>query len=559
MIAGTSLARTDELERPLIRPRLDPELTGRTLMDSLVGGRFTVHGETHVIGDPVDWFKNPSDDIEWHIVLHKFFHAPGLVQAFIETGDTTYLDLWKRHTLEWIAHVPPGFIAADVTGRRIRNWVYALTLFEDCAPEFADPAYVASVRLSLTEQTSWLKDNLHPARNHRTLELFAVFIAGVALFRPDWTHFALNALGDNAEADFLPDGVHVELSSHYHCIALRSLVEAAEIAADNGISLPPRLAQVTARAQHFARVLHKPDGKIPALGDADVGDYRNLFDAAPPPRAIEVFRNGGYVFLRDQAAVRGDRDGGYLVLDCGDIGAGNHGHLDCLSIEFAAFGRSLIVDPGRYTYFEGGDINERARFRGTGAHNLVQVDLREQTRYRQGPKRMKIDGPAPEMRLIEVRPGFVHAQAISREYDVVIERRIVMLDAGWWLIHDAMTAAELHDYDLCMQLSPETEGHARIIELPCGTPAAVSPNLLAVTLSSSSLTLSLEPSWVAPRYGFRVVAPRIRARQSGADAWFATLLVPFARQMPDVRFAAEGKRFRISLDGGISSQLVQPC
>ncbi len=61
----------------------------------------------------------------------------------------------------------------------------------------------------------------------------------------------------------------------------------------------------------------------------------------------------------------GDPDGQYLVFDCGALGEGNHGHLDCLSFELAAFGRSLIVDPGRYTYFEGGPMNERAAFRGT--------------------------------------------------------------------------------------------------------------------------------------------------------------------------------------------------
>ncbi|MEZ4764024.1 MAG: heparinase II/III family protein [Calditrichia bacterium] len=39
----------------------------------------------------------------------------------------------------------------------------------------------------------------------------------------------------------------------------------------------------------------------------------------------------------------------YLMFDCGPLGEGNHGHIDFLSFEMAAFGRSLIVDPGRYT------------------------------------------------------------------------------------------------------------------------------------------------------------------------------------------------------------------
>jgi uncharacterized heparinase superfamily protein len=558
MNASDTIIRPAVTCRPLIRPRLDPELTARPIMDALLQGKFTVHGETYCLGNPVDWLTNPSDDIEWLIVLHKFFHAPGLVQAFLDTGNAAYLDLWKRHTLSWIAHVPPGFIAADVTGRRIRNWVYALVLFAKCGDDVQDPEFVTAMTVSLAEQVRWLAQHLHPSRNHRTLELFGIFITGVALDNPGWTQFALDLLAENAEADFLPDGVHVELSSHYHCIALRSFVETVEIATDNGIAVPARLTKALRRARRFAKALHKPDGTIPALSDADVGDYRDLLDDTSSPRAIEVFPNGGYVFMRDRAAVRGDRNGAYLVLDCGDIGAGNHGHLDCLSIEFAAFGRSLIVDPGRYTYFEGGAVNERARFRGTGGHNLVQVNGREQTRYRQGPKRMKIAGPAPLARLIVAEPGFVHAQARSHEYEVAIDRRVVMGN-GWWLIHDMMRADAPHDYDLLFQLSPEAEGRAHVVELANNTRALMSPNLILLTLSSASHSQLLEPSWVSPRYGVRVAAPRIRTRQRGADAWFATLLTPFAGAVPEPVFAVEDDWFCISLDGGTTNVRVPSC
>jgi hypothetical protein len=77
----------------------------------------------------------------------------------------------------------------------------------------------------------------------------------------------------------------------------------------------------------------------------------------------------------------------HLVLDCGPLGEGNHGHFDCLSFELAAHGRSLVVDPGRYTYSEAGEVNWRVHFRSTAAHNTVCVDGRNQTRY--APKPIK--------------------------------------------------------------------------------------------------------------------------------------------------------------------------
>jgi hypothetical protein len=101
------------------------------------------------------------------------------------------------------------------------------------------------------------------------------------------------------------------------------------------------------------------------------------------------------------------------VFDCGPLGEGNHGHFDALSFELAAHGRSLIVDPGRYTYSEAGDINWRVHFRGTAAHNTVCVDGRHQTcylpkpikdagsRHAAGSVRHKVSGPAPQTALLE--------------------------------------------------------------------------------------------------------------------------------------------------------------
>jgi uncharacterized heparinase superfamily protein len=490
MTMTLSQARPCLGNRPIIKPRLDPELSSRIVLDQLFDGHFTVHGERHFIGDPVNWLSNPSSDIEWHIVLHKMYHAPGLVQAFLDSDDDRFLKVWQDHLLGWIKVVEPGFVAADVTGRRIQNWVYSLSLYLYADGAAVDFDFIEKVELSLGEQISWLRDNLHPSRNHRTLELFAIFIGSLWLQSDKGIAFALDALADNAEADFLPDGVHIELSSHYHCIALRNFLDVIELTQDNNIVVPERLLQVIEKARYFASALHKPDGLIPMLGDADTGDYRAMLGTILSVGRVALFPDAGYVFLRDAAAVAGDPDGQYLVFDCGPLGEGNHGHLDCLSFELAAFGRSLIVDPGRYTYFEGGAPNARAAFRRTAAHNLVQVDSREQTAYRPGPKRMKIAGPPPAVELIAAHEDYVAARALSAEYDVILERRIIRGDDGWWLLHDHMISTDHHDYDLRFQLSPEAEGVTHVIELPCGTRGVLSPNLLLIPLGSSSSQIS---------------------------------------------------------------------
>jgi len=56
-------------------------------------------------------------------------------------------------------------------------------------------------------------------------------------------------------------------------------------------------------------------------------------------------------------------------------------------LEIAALGKSLIIDPGRYTYSEH-PPNLRHWFKGTAAHNTVCVDRLDQVAYRRGkPKK----------------------------------------------------------------------------------------------------------------------------------------------------------------------------
>lgn len=528
-----SVSPAQTLACPRIRVRLEPEFADAALLKALHEGWLTVHGERHSLGDPVDWLINPSTDIEWHIVLHKFHHAPALVQHWRDSGEARHVALLERHVDGWIAAVPPGFIAADVTGRRVRNWVFALALL--------DGAFVPLARrmeASLREQVAWLRGNLHAQRNHRTLELFAIFIAGVWLGEAEWTGFAMAELLANAEADFLPDGVHVERSSHYHCIALRNLIEAVDLADDNGLAVPPELRAIIARAGRFAHALHKPDGTIPALSDADTGDYRAMLGPAPAFAPVESFEHGGYTVMRGVS-------GGYLILDHGPIGEGNHGHLDCLSFEWASADRSLIVDPGRYTYHEAGETNWRAAFRGTRAHNVVQVDGEEQTLYRQGPKRMKIAGPSPQAGLFERRSGenwqLVRAFCHSAQYDVRHERSVIAHKDGWWVIHDRLLAPDHHDYELLFQLDPLAQGVAEWRDLPAG-PAVVSPDLVLVPLAGEAMACSFEQGWVAPSYGLRQPAPRVVCRQRAASGWFATLLTTGA--VPE--FSADGHAVKVA-------------
>src|SRR5262249_15506459 len=250
--------------------------------------------------------------------------------------------------------------APEVAARRLQNWVYAREAF---GPSFPLDAVLVG---RIADEAAYVWANLAPARNHRTLELYGLLVTalGVPELDPDGSlaELALDQLGANLEADFHPDGVHREASTHYHALAVRSLLAALENARRFGLDPGPRYEEQLVRACEFLRHVRRPDGGIPALSDADGGDYGELLalgatlldrpdlcDGRGPVVRHASFPDGGYFVQRSGW----DADARYLVFDCGPLGAGGHGHYDALAVEAAAHARTLLVDPGRFTYAEG--------------------------------------------------------------------------------------------------------------------------------------------------------------------------------------------------------------
>jgi len=561
--------------------------------------RFEFNGETHQLADPVDWLANPSVDIEWHILLHKFYYAVGLALQWRDDGDADAVRHWVALADGWMRVTPPGFIAADVTGRRVQNWIYSLhALVLDAArPAPMDAAFWRRLLHSLHEQVEYLCAHLTPKRNHRTLELLAIFLAGVVFPEFEraaaWRELALAETLANVRADLLPDGVHCELSTDYHHLALRNWLQVRSLAADNGHAVPAAFDQALAAALEFSLHVHQPAGAVPSLSDGDVRGYlpllaqgAALFGRAdmrfvatggragtPPRERVAHFPASGYHVVRsgwDSAQAQ------HLVFDCGPLGEGNHGHFDALSFELAAFGRPLVVDPGRYTYSEATSAedpcNWRVHFRGTPAHNTVCVDGCNQTRYlprpvkdgtrhAQGSVRHRIAGPAPDTRLLESCSGerldLLHGRCASHEYDAVHERCIVFVDRRYWIVADWLQAGEEHDYALKFQLGPQAEGHAAL-QADANCVRLASPGLAAAQPRRAGQHAELAAGWVSRDYGCRQAAPALRTTARARSTAFATVLLPWQDAAPHLRVAdlavtgaggAQASAVQIGVDG----------
>jgi len=559
---------------------IDPQFEDGYCSDLALAGvlahKFTFNGECHQLPSEIDWLRNPSRDIEWQILLHKFYFAPGLARKFMETADTRYRDCFESLVRSWIGQTPVNFIATDVTARRVQNWIYAGHIFSRYDPSSFGSGFAEMFTESIAAQLDAICDNMAPARNHRTLELYAVFLGSISLADIDrgrcWRTLAVDGMSANIRSDLLADGVHCELSTDYHHIVLRSYLLFYRLALSNNIALPADIAGRICKALDFAMHIHRPDGHIPALSDSDSRSFVELLSwgaqlfgrddydfvastgarGAPPASSAVAFNDSGYVVLRSDWRRGRYEDGRYLVFDCGPVGAGNHGHLDALSIEAAAYGQTLVMDPGRYTYNEWGDVNWRARFRRTSAHNTVTVDGCDQAIYQRRGKKLKIRKPHPVCTLahtdFHADLAYVHGYVRSPNYEAIHHRHIWFVDQRYWLIVDHVQAASEHDYALRFQLAPRALGQLRLHTNAHST-GIDGPGLLLLIVQQTP-TVCVEPGYVSTEYGIRQAAPRICARETAAEQMFVSLLYPVNGSPPRCQVRdSEQAREVIIVDG----------
>jgi hypothetical protein len=517
--------------------------------DDVLAGRFTYAGATLHLGLTPNWLLDGLvDDEEWQIEWSKFYFGLDLAHAFAVTGNRAHLTAWEQLVGCWIDQCEPDADPTEVTARRLQNWLYAWQGF-DRAPGFPGlaPGFEERLLASLAAQLDHVAAHLTPERNHRTLELFSLLVVSLGLPALDpggvRAADAWAALQENLLTDVWPDGVHRERSSHYHLIALRSFVAARVNVVRFGGVVPPEYDDRLRAALRFGMHLHRPDGEIPALSDSDSGSHLDLLEAAsavlkdpelrhvatsgregtPPTETCADFPVGGYHVQRSGWGDRGEpyADERFLVLGCGPLGDGGHGHYDALSVEAYGLGHPLVVDPGRYTYAEG-DPSWRHWFKGTAAHNTVTVDGLDQQPYRRGkPKRPLMAG-----RLLDRRSQdgveLLHGTVTSPSYDATHDRVVLFVAGEYWLVVDLLHAPRPHDYDLRWHLPPGAA--PALTPVPGGTRAETRTVRLEVV---GDATVAVEPGWVSPEYGVKHPAPVVVASAPrAAQAVLVTLLAP---------------------------------
>jgi hypothetical protein len=339
---------------------------------------------------------------------------------------------------------------------------------------------------------------------HLLGETVALFVAGTLCPElPDagrWQQHGWDIVLQQAERQVQSDGMHFEQSVYYHVYALDFFLHARTLAARNEIPIPVAFDHTIEKMLEVLCVLTQA-GPPPRLGDDDGGRVfnprRNLAKHMVDPLATGavLFRRGDFkaaagrlpeetVWLlgpgsvtqfeqlilteRPRASIGLSPSGVYIMADANPIrqqmvvdagpqgtGSAGHGHADALSLCLSVNGREWLTDAGTFSYLS--SDTARDAFRGTAAHNTLQVD---------GLSQASPDGPfawgsLPQVRLDRWVTGetFDLFAGSHRGYcrltDPVVHRRWVFhLKPGFWFVRDLAEGSEVHQLDLFWHFAP---------------------------------------------------------------------------------------------------------
>jgi hypothetical protein len=502
-------------------------------------------------------------DIKLPWELGRCQHWVPLGQAFRLTGDERYAAEVVRQHADFLDANPVGigvqYVCTMDVAIRAFNWALAFELIRTAAA-FDDDARRRAYH-SLFDHGVFIEGNLENryevTSNHFLSNIVGLY--GVARVFGDlpagarWTGCCRAWLEQEMRVQVLDDGADYESSIPYHRLVLELFLAGANVARLSGSPLSAEFLGRLRQMGEFLFSVLRPDGLMPQVGDADDGrlhifsDYgewapqdarhlaapMGLFFGEPAWTALagepglwEAAWWGediGHVRLEPSSHSRSrlfpqagvavaSTDGAYLLVTNGRVGTngfGNHKHNDLLSFEVHLDGVPLFVDPGSYVYTS--DPDARNLFRGTGYHNTVQIDGREQNDLKPEYLFRLFETSETQHLSFEETGDLVRYHGRHTGYarlpEPVEHERTFELrkDGGRLIVSDVFGGSGTHRFVWHFHVAPGVEI----------TPHAAGNMVLAVGRHRfcfqvpDGVHVTVENGWYSPSYGVRLPCPTI--------------------------------------------------
>lgn len=522
----------------------------------------------------LDFDEVGDSKITWELNRHQHFVT--LAKAYRLTGDGKFAEEIFAEWQHWHKENPyplgMNWASSLEVGYRSLSWIWTFFLLQEC------PVFTTEMRQqwlnSLSRNGSHLETYLSTyfsPNTHLLGEALALFFIGT-LF-PDlrraghWRRVGWEILQREAPKQVRQDGFYFEQSIYYHVYALDIFLHAATLAKLNDIPISAEFDQILQRMLNALLLLGRVSA-VPRIGDDDGG---RLFDGLrnraehmldPLATGAVLYQRGDFKVaaggpteellwllgvkgleqfdsLADQkpsGSTLALRESGFylisdedcreqLIIDAGPLGTGNggHGHADALSVCLMRDGRSLLIDPGTFEYV--GESGERARFRGTSAHNSMQVDGQDQAEITgpfswRNPPQVKVEQWI-NGRQFDLFQG--SHDGYSRLPSPVIHRRCVFRRKGaFWFVCDLAEGQGSHELEIAWHLAPTL---SPVASSKCEF-ADHQGGLAFLTPANHGWSQSVRRDCWSPAYGQKERASTLSfAAEAELPVDFATLLI----------------------------------
>jgi hypothetical protein len=521
--------------------------------------------------------------IIWELNRHQYFMTLG--QAYWLTDDERYASAFANHLEVWMDANPPKLginwaSSLEVAFRSI-SWLWAFYFFKN-STSLSTKTFLRAWKflyLNARHLESYLSTYFSP-NTHLTGEALGLFFMGTLLpeFKEAkrWQDLGSRILIEQLPVHVRSDGVYFEQSSYYHRYTTDFYLHFLLLARANNCELPRQVEETLLRLLDHLMYITRPDGTTPLFGDDDGGrlavldvraanDFRGTLglgsvafergdykfvagDAAEellwllgqdglirfdtmvsgqPSETSKAFPEGGYYVMRDGWTTASN----YLLFDCGPHGSLSYGHAhaDTLSFDLAARGRTLLVDPGTYTYT--GSKEMRDWFRSSAAHNTLTIDD-ESSSVPGGPFSWKHTATAtPLVWISHDKFDFVSGKHDGYERlgsPATHIREILFLKDRYWIIRDRVTTKGAHRHTLYFHFAadahPSVNHEGRSVHECAGS----RPGLEVFVFGARGMWRE-EEKWISSGYCSRSAAPvcAFNVEAEGAQE-FLTFIIPRA-------------------------------
>lgn len=532
------------------------------------------------------WFRIPYLDFDevgdskviWELNRHQ--HLVTLAKAYRLTERESYgIELfqqwyhWREKNpypmgINWASSLEVAF--------RSLSWLWVWHLLDGCPVVPKQFAADLSHALALNARhiqrflSTYFSPNTHLLGEGVGLFFIGLLCAGLPSAK-HWQDCGWKIILKEAQRQVRSDGLHFEQSLYYHTYALDFFLHSRILAQLNRIPIPLTFDQTIEKMLETTAEFAVA-GPAPRFGDDDGGrvfdpgrdQHKFMLDPLvvgsvlygrpdfktetlqETEESLWLLGTQGVRQFQEQLAQKREtsslameaagiyimRSSGptpcQLVVDAGPQGAGHsgHGHADALSVQLTANGKPLLIDPGTFTYAH--PREERDWFRGTAAHNTIQVDDTSQAAPA-GPFGWngKANGTVESWITGKIFDLFVGTHTGYSQLPSPVQHRrfIFHLKSRFWVIRDVLEGTGLHKLSASWHFAPGSL-HA----IPEGTRFVGDDDVVPLTLLvavKSSCRKEISQDWYSPVYGKKEASPTFRmTTYASLPVELTTMLIP---------------------------------